>query len=172
QQQQQQQQNADSVAAPAVAVTGGVDFSQTHTGTILLSAALLDSTTYAALSCALMAMLMPAVTKFAARPLYCIGGCCGLGWRCGLLLLLLLLLGGVAIPEFTETFDRYLRAPQRYILQPLFSSIGFSIPFLELWTGEVIWKGVVYTLVMPLGKVIVGIVVPICDLVSSGRKMR
>ncbi|KAK3306349.1 Sodium/hydrogen exchanger family-domain-containing protein [Chaetomium strumarium] len=81
---------------------------------------------------------------------------------------------GAAVPEFTEVFDRYLRAPQRYVLQPLFfASIGFAIPFLELWTGEVIWKGVVYTLLMAVGKLIVGIVVPVWDVVSlSRRKMR
>jgi hypothetical protein len=64
-----------------------------------------------------------------------------------------------------------LGAPQRYILQPLFfASIGFAIPFLELWTGEVIWKGVVYTLLMAVGKLIVGVVVPVWDLIVSRRK--
>jgi predicted choloylglycine hydrolase len=40
----------------------------------------------------------------------------------------------------------------RYVMEPLFfSSIGFAIPFLKLWTGERIWKGIVYTLLMTKG---------------------
>jgi Kef-type K+ transport system membrane component KefB len=69
---------------------------------------------------------------------------------------------------FVDTFEHYLGAPQKYVFQPLFfASIGFAIPFVELWTGEVIWKGVVYTLLMAFGKLIVGVVVPIWDFLSS-----
>ncbi|KAK4227041.1 Hsp70 ATPase ssc1 [Podospora fimiseda] len=71
---------------------------------------------------------------------------------------------------FTDTFNNYLGGAQKYILQPLFfASIGFAIPFADLWTGEVIWKGIVFTLLMILGKVIVGIVVPVWDLISAKR---
>lgn len=78
-----------------------------------------------------------------------------------------------AVPGFTETFDKYLVQTQKYVFQPLFfASIGFAIPFLELWTGEVIWKGVVYTLLMAFGKLIVGAVVPAWDLVSLRIKRR
>lgn len=78
--------------------------------------------------------------------------------------------GGVS-PALSETFDRYTAGARRFILQPLFfASIGFAIPFLELWTGEVIWKGVVYTVLMALGKLIVGVVVPGWDLIASWRK--
>ena len=39
-------------------------------------------------------------------------------------------------------------------MEPLFfASIGFAIPFVDLWTGERIWKGIVYTLLMALAKV-------------------
>ncbi|KAK4244147.1 Sodium/hydrogen exchanger family-domain-containing protein [Corynascus novoguineensis] len=70
-------------------------------------------------------------------------------------------------PGFGASFEHYLGAPQKYVFQPLFfASVGFAIPFVELWTGEVIWKGVVYTLLMAFGKLIVGGVVPIWDLVS------
>ncbi|KAL2129758.1 hypothetical protein VTI74DRAFT_7328 [Chaetomium olivicolor] len=58
-------------------------------------------------------------------------------------------------PEFTETFRKYLAAPQKYIFQPLFfASIGFAIPFQDLWMGELI----------------VGIIVPAWDLISSQQK--
>lgn len=57
-------------------------------------------------------------------------------------------------PGFEHSFERYLGGAQRYILQPLFfASIGFAIPFGSLWTGEAIWKGVVATILMVIGKV-------------------
>lgn len=57
-------------------------------------------------------------------------------------------------PTFIHTFEKYLLGPQQYLMEPLFfSSIGFAIPFLELWTGERIWKGIVYTLLMAFAKV-------------------
>lgn len=74
---------------------------------------------------------------------------------------------GQAGTGFAETFEKYIGQTQKYVFQPLFfASIGFAIPFLELWTGEVIWKGAVYTLAMVFGKLIVGAVVPAWDLVS------
>ncbi|KAK3991103.1 sodium-hydrogen antiporter [Cladorrhinum sp. PSN332] len=73
--------------------------------------------------------------------------------------------------EFTDTFNNYLGGAQKYILQPLFfASIGFAIPFVDLWSGEVIWKGIVFTMLMVLSKVIVGIVVPVWDVISTRRR--
>lgn len=78
---------------------------------------------------------------------------------------------GRDVPGFVETFDHYLGQVQKYILVPLFfASIGFAIPFLDLWTGEVIWKGILYTLLMVLAKLVVGLVVPAWDFISSRRK--
>lgn len=57
-------------------------------------------------------------------------------------------------PTFVHTFEKYLLAPQEYLMEPLFfSSIGFAIPFVQLWTGKRIWRGVVYTLLMAFAKV-------------------
>ncbi|KAK3290529.1 Sodium/hydrogen exchanger family-domain-containing protein [Chaetomium fimeti] len=71
------------------------------------------------------------------------------------------------VPAFADSFEHYLGAPQKYVFQPLFfASIGFAIPFIDLWTGEVIWKGFVYTLLMVVAKLIVGIVVPVWDFIS------
>lgn len=57
-------------------------------------------------------------------------------------------------PKFAHTFERYLLDTQKYLMEPLFfASIGFAIPFVELWTGERIWKGVLYTLLMAFAKV-------------------
>jgi Kef-type K+ transport system membrane component KefB len=77
------------------------------------------------------------------------------------------------VPTLADSFEHYLGAPQKYVFQPLFfASIGFAIPFLDLWTGEVIWKGVVYTLLMVFAKLIVGIVVPVWDFISPRIRKR
>ena len=60
-------------------------------------------------------------------------------------------------PTFVHTFECYCLDAQQYVLAPLFfASIGFAIPFLDLWTGEAVWKGIVYTLLMLFCKFIVG----------------
>lgn len=57
-------------------------------------------------------------------------------------------------PTFVHTFEAYLLDVQEYLMAPLFfASVGFAIPFLELWTGERIWRGIVFTLLMAFAKV-------------------
>lgn len=57
-------------------------------------------------------------------------------------------------PTFQNTFEKYLSGAQAFVLEPLFfASIGFAIPFKRLWTGSVIWRGVVFSLLMAIGKV-------------------
>ena len=74
-------------------------------------------------------------------------------------------------PTFVHTFEYYCLDAQKYVLEPLFfASIGFAIPFLDLWTGEAIWKGVVYTLLMLVSKFIVGLWVPIWSVVKHDQK--
>jgi Kef-type K+ transport system membrane component KefB len=52
-----------------------------------------------------------------------------------------------------ETFEHYIAPVLTYLLLPLFfGSIGYSIPFVPLWTGRVIWRGIIYALLMFLGK--------------------
>lgn len=55
--------------------------------------------------------------------------------------------------------------PSRFqIFAPIFfASIGTSIPFVALWTGRIIWRGVVYAILMTLGKLLVGLVVLLAD---------
>ncbi|KAJ5334898.1 hypothetical protein N7452_007301 [Penicillium brevicompactum] len=73
-------------------------------------------------------------------------------------------------PTFVHTFEKYLLAPQEYLMEPLFfSSIGFAIPFVQLWTGKRIWRGVVYTLLMAFAKCVVGIWVPIWQIGMKGK---
>ena len=60
-------------------------------------------------------------------------------------------------PTFVHTFECYCLDAHQYVLAPLiFASIGFAIPFLDLWTGEAIWKGIVYAVLMLFCKFIVG----------------
>jgi Kef-type K+ transport system membrane component KefB len=57
-------------------------------------------------------------------------------------------------PTFVHTFERYLVDVQKYLMEPLFfASVGFAIPFVQLWTGKRIWRGVVFTLLMVFAKV-------------------
>jgi Kef-type K+ transport system membrane component KefB len=71
-------------------------------------------------------------------------------------------------PMFIHTFEKYFLGAQTYILQPVFfASIGFAIPFKKLWTGEAIWKGIVTSILMVIGKAAVGIWVPVWDLLAD-----
>ena len=57
-------------------------------------------------------------------------------------------------PTFVHTFERYLVDVQKYLMEPLFfASVGFAIPFVQLWTGKRIWRGIVFTLLMVFAKV-------------------
>lgn len=90
-------------------------------------------------------------------------------------------------PTFVHTFEKYFSDVQKYLMEPLFfASIGFAIPFIDLWTGSAIWHGVVYTLLMLFAKVswrylssfpsadkesqvIVGIWVPLWDVLTKKK---
>ncbi|KAJ5175051.1 uncharacterized protein N7482_000928 [Penicillium canariense] len=57
-----------------------------------------------------------------------------------------------------QTFDLYCKQPLHYILCPFFfASVGFAIPVTQMFQGEVVWRGIVYTLLMALGKIVTGI---------------
>ncbi|KAM0755710.1 hypothetical protein T439DRAFT_320422 [Meredithblackwellia eburnea MCA 4105] len=58
---------------------------------------------------------------------------------------------------FRQAFEAKVGVIQHYILTPFFfCSIGFTIPFLELWTKEVVWKGIVYVAFMTVAKIVAG----------------
>lgn len=60
--------------------------------------------------------------------------------------------------SFKDAFDAHVGPLNEHVFVPLFfSSIGSAIPFFPLWKGSVIWKGVVYALLMCVGKVATGI---------------
>ncbi|GAA6033754.1 hypothetical protein JCM8097_004417 [Rhodosporidiobolus ruineniae] len=69
--------------------------------------------------------------------------------------------------NFLDTWEVWLVPLHEHIFVPLFfASIGLSIPFLSLWTGPRIWRGVVYALLMALGKVLAGLPILVVDLFS------
>ncbi|KAI0643588.1 hypothetical protein C8Q79DRAFT_1002230 [Trametes meyenii] len=60
--------------------------------------------------------------------------------------------------SFEATFARILGPAQEYVLLPMFfASIGFAIPFLDLWKPTIIWRGIVYSILMCLAKLAVGV---------------
>jgi len=74
-------------------------------------------------------------------------------------------------PTFVHTFEKYFSDVQKYLMEPLFfASIGFAIPFVDLWTGSAIWHGIVYTLLMLFAKVIVGIWIPLWEILTTKSK--
>ncbi|TLD09177.1 uncharacterized protein PgNI_07832 [Pyricularia grisea] len=58
----------------------------------------------------------------------------------------------------TEIYERYYSKAVSSILSPFFfASIGFSVPISQMFSGPIVWKGLVYTILMILGKLICGI---------------
>ena len=57
-----------------------------------------------------------------------------------------------------ETYEKYYASPVSNFLGPLFfASIGFSIPISHMFGRSVVWRGIVYTILMILGKFLCGI---------------
>lgn len=55
-------------------------------------------------------------------------------------------------------YERYYSPVIESFLRPLFfASIGFAIPITKMFTGPVIWRGLVYTILMILAKLICGL---------------
>lgn len=58
----------------------------------------------------------------------------------------------------TAIYERYYNEAVSKILQPLFfASIGFSIPITRMFRGAIVWRGIVYTVLMAFGKVVCGL---------------
>ncbi|CAM1510062.1 Fc.00g003970.m01.CDS01 [Cosmosporella sp. VM-42] len=55
-------------------------------------------------------------------------------------------------------YDHYYKAAVERILKPFFfASIGFSVPITKMFSVPVVWRGVVYTILMATGKLLCGI---------------
>lgn len=58
----------------------------------------------------------------------------------------------------TAVYEQYYAQAVSRILQPLFfASIGFSVPVTRMFRGAIVWRGVVYTVLMALAKLVCGL---------------
>lgn len=74
---------------------------------------------------------------------------------------------------FSHVFEKYIKIVKEYIFVPFFfASIGFAVPFLDLWNGQELWQGILYSLVMIFGKFITGVWIVIWTYVSPHSKKR
>lgn len=56
-----------------------------------------------------------------------------------------------------QIFASYFSGPVERILKPFFfASIGFSIPIRRMFSGYVLWRGIVYFVLMTIGKLVCG----------------
>lgn len=56
-----------------------------------------------------------------------------------------------------DVFEHFYQPVNRRILTPFFfASIGFSIPVTDMFRGSTVWKGIVYSLVMVMAKLVTG----------------
>ncbi|KFA77464.1 hypothetical protein S40288_08700 [Stachybotrys chartarum IBT 40288] len=54
-------------------------------------------------------------------------------------------------------YEHYYHGPVKRILIPMFfASIGFAIPITEMFRGNVVWRGIVYAILMAFGKLCTG----------------
>ncbi|KAJ9497514.1 hypothetical protein H2202_006938 [Exophiala xenobiotica] len=68
-------------------------------------------------------------------------------------------------PEATASERQSMRMYNQYygpvverILKPLFfASVGFSIPITKMFRGSIVWRGIVYTILMAVGKLCCGL---------------
>ncbi|KAF4960963.1 hypothetical protein FGADI_613 [Fusarium gaditjirri] len=57
-----------------------------------------------------------------------------------------------------EIFHHYYETALQRILKPFFfASIGFSVPITKLFTGPIVWRGVIYTILMIFAKLACGL---------------
>jgi hypothetical protein len=55
-------------------------------------------------------------------------------------------------------YEQYYHQAVSKILQPLFfASIGFSIPITRMFRGAIVWRGIVYTVLMAFAKLVCGL---------------
>ena len=55
-------------------------------------------------------------------------------------------------------YKSYFEQAEKRILKPFFfASVGFSIPISKMFSGAVVWKGIIYTILMLVGKLLCGL---------------
>lgn len=62
------------------------------------------------------------------------------------------------LSTFLTAFECHLAPIQNRILAPLFfGAVGTAIPFLDLWSGRIIWRGILYSALMMIAKMVAGV---------------
>lgn len=57
----------------------------------------------------------------------------------------------------SQIYEKHLQVAVDRVLRPFFfGSIGFAIPISDMFTGPVVWKGLIYTILMALAKLVCG----------------
>ncbi|KAI1175378.1 cation/H+ exchanger [Nemania sp. FL0916] len=57
-----------------------------------------------------------------------------------------------------DIYEHFYGPPLKWVLQPLFfASIGFSVPIRRLFEGPIVWKGIIYSILMVFGKLLCGL---------------
>ncbi|KAK1983782.1 sodium/hydrogen exchanger family protein [Colletotrichum cereale] len=57
-----------------------------------------------------------------------------------------------------EVYEHYYGKAVERVLKPFFfASIGFSVPITRMFSGPIVWRGIVYTILMMVGKLICGV---------------
>lgn len=57
-----------------------------------------------------------------------------------------------------DLFEEYFHPAVKWVLQPyFFASVGFSIPITRMFAGPIVWKGIVYSVLMGLAKLLCGV---------------
>ncbi|KAI0747427.1 hypothetical protein BC629DRAFT_1298597 [Irpex lacteus] len=75
--------------------------------------------------------------------------------------------------SFEKMYSRTITPLQDHLLAPLFfASIGFSIPFRALWRPVILWRGIVYSILMCIAKLATGLPVLCWSLWSTSRRTR
>ncbi|RWA05018.1 hypothetical protein EKO27_g10083, partial [Xylaria grammica] len=72
-------------------------------------------------------------------------------------------------PTASSVFDKYYAQSVHRVLKPFFfASIGFSIPISQLFVGEIVWRGIVYSILMIVGKLVCGLWLSVATIGSWG----
>ncbi|KAK2008408.1 sodium/hydrogen exchanger family protein [Colletotrichum eremochloae] len=70
-----------------------------------------------------------------------------------------------------EVYEHYYGKVVENVLKPFFfASIGFSVPITRMFTGPILWRGVVYATLMMMAKMVCGTVQRVAKSVSSAGK--
>ncbi|KAI1273940.1 Sodium/hydrogen exchanger family-domain-containing protein [Xylaria sp. FL0933] len=70
-----------------------------------------------------------------------------------------------------EVFNTYYAQMVSRVLKPFFfASIGFSIPISQLFVGKIVWRGISYSILMVIGKLVCGLWLVRFPISRRGRR--